>query len=312
MHKAIITPIIALCAIEAIAHTTDSIKSQPSAIEITIGSAIGLATNAATTEVLKYSIHEMRPDGSGNNSFPSRHSSWAFAASTLASNYLSRHSPWYSLGAQFIATGIGAQRIVARRHYASDVVAGSLLGIASAELGTFVARKIFGSGSGLSFYDVENDFRTTVSMNTGAAYPLGSPSDAHLCAAYMAAVRAAIPIDGRWGVSASVRSFFTPVRYGAEVHPLTAAGISAGAVTHLQLPLPALALQPHAEIGASWLTGAGAWRHSRMAFTAETGCTLSWRLTENFATGATASFGLMTLPRAIGTFNVSISSVAVF
>ena len=201
MHKAIITPIIALCAIEAIAHTTDSIKSQPSAIEITIGSAIGLATNAATTEVLKYSIHEMRPDGSGNNSFPSRHSSWAFAASTLASNYLYRHSPWYSLGAQFIATGIGAQRIVARRHYASDVVAGSLLGIASAELGTFVARKIFGSGSGLSFYDVENDFRTTVSMNTGAAYPLGSPSDAHLCAAYMAAVRAAIPIDGRWGVS---------------------------------------------------------------------------------------------------------------
>ena len=313
MKKYILTAI--LCAGSAMlarAEAPDSIQPSPKPVEIAVGSAIGLATNGALTEVLKCGVHEMRPDRSAHNSFPSRHSSWAFTASTLASNYLYRHSPWYSLGAQLIATGVGAQRIMARRHYGSDVIAGSVLGMASAEFGTFVARKIFGRGSGLSFYDVENDFRTSVAMTTGGAWWLDSPADADLCAAYTAAVAVVVPATDVWGVSASVKSIFAPVKSAEGVYPLGSAGISAGGVAHVRLPLPALALEPKAEIGGAWLRSTKGWHHSRCGFTAEASCTLSWRLTEHFATAATAGFGMITVPRAMASFNVSISSVALF
>lgn len=304
--------LLAFTVDSASAYGSDTSYIAPKPVEIVIGSALGLATNAAATEALKHGIHEMRPDGSANNSFPSRHSSWIFTASTLASNYLYRQSPWYSLGAQCVATAVGAQRILARRHYASDVIAGGVCGIASAELGTFLSRKIFGRKSGLSLYDTDNDFQTSIAMTTGAVYWLNRPYDADLCTAYATSVSANIPVKGNWGVIASLRNLLAPVRSAADLHPLSATGVSFGATTHIRLPLPALALEPKAEAGISYLSGADQWSHCRIAFTGLAGCSLSWRLTEHFATSATAAFEMLTVPQALSSFTLSISSVALF
>ena len=107
--------------------------------------AIGLGINAALTEGLKHTVHEMRPDRNGNNSFPSRHTSWAFAGATVFANATYRHSPVWPMVFHAAASGVAFQRVASRRHYASDVVAGAAIGIASAELGFALGRLISGS-----------------------------------------------------------------------------------------------------------------------------------------------------------------------
>jgi membrane-associated phospholipid phosphatase len=87
------------------------------------------ATLAATT-ALKSLIHEQRPDGSGNDSFPSGHTAIAFAAARFIDK---RYVPEASLYL-YVAAGLTAlARVKADKHITKDVVAGAALGYASAE-----------------------------------------------------------------------------------------------------------------------------------------------------------------------------------
>lgn len=72
---------------------------------VAVGGAAVL--NIAVTEGLKHSVHELRPDRSENNSFPSRHTSWVFTASTVLSNELYHYSPWWSVAAQAASSAVG-------------------------------------------------------------------------------------------------------------------------------------------------------------------------------------------------------------
>ena len=87
------------------------------------------ATLAATT-ALKSLIHEQRPDGSGNDSFPSGHTAIAFAAARfIDKRYASEASPYL-----YAAAGLAAlARVKADKHYAKDVLVGAGLGYAAAE-----------------------------------------------------------------------------------------------------------------------------------------------------------------------------------
>ncbi len=48
----------------------------------------------ATVSLMKYGTHQLRPDGSGYNSFPSGHTAQAFAAATFLSEEYKHKIPW--------------------------------------------------------------------------------------------------------------------------------------------------------------------------------------------------------------------------
>lgn len=85
-----------------------------------------LAVSEAIVETLKYTTRRERPDGSGRNSFPSGHAADTFAFATA----LERHLGWrYSVPAYIFASYVAVSRLPANRHWLSDVVFGSTVGI---------------------------------------------------------------------------------------------------------------------------------------------------------------------------------------
>ena len=136
---------LAICLSATAQQTADSTYRRVPRTIVAAGGSVVI--NAAFTEVMKHTIKEVRPDRSANNSFPSRHTSWAYTASTVLSNELYRYSPWWSMGAHAVASAVGTQRILAKRHWASDVISGAATGIISTELAYFISRKIYGMPS---------------------------------------------------------------------------------------------------------------------------------------------------------------------
>lgn len=77
---------------------------------------------------LKFAVGRRRPDGSNHRSFPSGHSANAFALATT----LARHrSSMTAIPIYGLATIVPISRIHHGRHFISDVIAGSSLGIAA-------------------------------------------------------------------------------------------------------------------------------------------------------------------------------------
>lgn len=87
-----------------------------------------VAGATATCLVLKYIVNRERPTGTTdryNTSFPSSHATGAFAFSYV----MSRRHPRTTIPLYLTATTIAFSRVYLGRHYVSDVVAGSILGI---------------------------------------------------------------------------------------------------------------------------------------------------------------------------------------
>jgi membrane-associated phospholipid phosphatase len=87
-----------------------------------------LAVSNAMVQTLKYATRRERPDGSGATSFPSGHASDTFAVATA----LERHLRWKGAVPAFaFASYVAISRMHDNRHYLSDVVFGSAVGIIS-------------------------------------------------------------------------------------------------------------------------------------------------------------------------------------
>ena len=85
-----------------------------------------LAMSEALTQGLKYTVRRERPDGSSKNSFPSGHAADTFAFATA----LERHLNWrYSIAAYVFSSYVAISRLPANRHWLSDAVFGSAVGI---------------------------------------------------------------------------------------------------------------------------------------------------------------------------------------
>lgn len=112
---------------------------------------------------MKLCIHEPRPDGVGNNSFPSGHTTLAFMGAELIR---SEYPLGVGITAYAVACGVGFMRLYNDRHWINDVIAGAGVGILCARIGYWmlpVWRKVFNldrrGGCQVAaiapFYDVE-------------------------------------------------------------------------------------------------------------------------------------------------------------
>jgi len=102
---------------------------------------LGTGIYVVTVRGLKASIKEKRPDGS-DKTFPSGHTATAFfGATVLAHEYQDTH-PELVIAGYTLATATGALRIANNKHWVTDVLMGSAIGIASAELAYILYPKV--------------------------------------------------------------------------------------------------------------------------------------------------------------------------
>lgn len=95
--------------------------------------AKSLLLNELIVSSLKTGVDETRPNG-GEHSFPSGHTSTAFALAQFMHHEFGDRSVWYSIGAYSCATAVGVMRVTKNAHWISDVVAGAGFGMLSTEL----------------------------------------------------------------------------------------------------------------------------------------------------------------------------------
>ena len=103
---------------------------------------VSLAVAGLTSLAIKEAFGRERPDStddpylfrpfSRNESFPSGHTTMAFALATSLSEEIS--NPWVSAVLYAGAAGTGWSRMNDRRHWFSDVVGGAVVGITAAEV----------------------------------------------------------------------------------------------------------------------------------------------------------------------------------
>ena len=108
-----------------------------------VSDAFSVAVMTAAVNGLKYTVARPRPDGSSRNSFPSGHTATSFMVAAMLHEEYGWRSPWISFGGYAVASFTGISRIINNRHWASDVVAGAVIGMASVRLGYFLADLIF-------------------------------------------------------------------------------------------------------------------------------------------------------------------------
>lgn len=100
-----------------------------SMLYVTSAAIMGLSTH-----FVKQGVHRLRPDDSGNNSFPSGHTASAFASAEFLYQEFKYKSPWIGYAGYFVATATGTLRMYNNKHWFSDVVAGAGFGIVSTKL----------------------------------------------------------------------------------------------------------------------------------------------------------------------------------
>ncbi|MBF0299763.1 MAG: phosphatase PAP2 family protein [Oligoflexia bacterium] len=82
--------------------------------------------SGAMVNVLKYTIREKRPDTDTRNSFPSGHSTTAFAFAAVVAQ---KHAWYWGTFSYALATFASYSRINDNRHWLHDVIAGATLGL---------------------------------------------------------------------------------------------------------------------------------------------------------------------------------------
>ena len=96
---------------------------------LTTGTAFCVMT--ALAGGLKYTIHEERPDGTDNKSFPSGHAARAFMGAELVRM---EYGTGLGIAAYGTAIGVGCLRVYNDRHWWHDVAAGAAIGILSTHI----------------------------------------------------------------------------------------------------------------------------------------------------------------------------------
>ena len=110
----------------SVVYAVGRLSDKPRVSHVGMDLIQSLAMSEAVTQTLKYTTRRERPDGSGKNSFPSGHAADTFAFATA----LERHLGWkYAVPAYTFASYVAISRLPANRHWFSDAVFGSAVGV---------------------------------------------------------------------------------------------------------------------------------------------------------------------------------------
>jgi len=101
-----------------------------------------LLISLGTSEILKKVIHVERPDQSGNNSFPSGHTTNAFMGAEFLHHEYGHRSGWYTAAGYTTATATGLLRMANNKHWLGDVIAGAGIGILSTRFSYWLIPRI--------------------------------------------------------------------------------------------------------------------------------------------------------------------------
>lgn len=120
----------------AVAYALDAlgIHSKTDIMNRTVILVKGEAMALTTANLLKKATHTLRPDGSSYNSFPSGHTTQAFAAATFLNEEYHDRYPWMPYASYTLASSVGLLRVANNRHYISDVLVGAGIGYLSMKL----------------------------------------------------------------------------------------------------------------------------------------------------------------------------------
>lgn len=86
------------------------------------------------TQSMKRIIAYPRPNGEDNHSFPSGHTTTAFANAAILHEEYGHRSPLYTIGGYTTATAVGAMRVAGNHHWLADVLMGAGVGIAATKV----------------------------------------------------------------------------------------------------------------------------------------------------------------------------------
>jgi membrane-associated phospholipid phosphatase len=115
-----------LLSLATVTYAVGRIKDQPRVSHMGMDLIQALAVSELLTQSLKFATQRERPDGSGNNSFPSGHAADTFAFATA----LERHLGWkFAVPGYIFSSYVAVSRLPANRHWLSDAVFGSSVGI---------------------------------------------------------------------------------------------------------------------------------------------------------------------------------------
>jgi len=117
------------------------IKGRHNILDRTIILAMSSLVSAQLVVMLKHATHQLRPDGSTYNSFPSGHTTTAFIGAEMMNQEFGWRSPWYSVAGYTLAAGTATLRIMNNRHWLSDVIAGAGLGMLSTKFSYWLYSK---------------------------------------------------------------------------------------------------------------------------------------------------------------------------
>ncbi len=106
-------------------------------------SALGEGVLNAVLQPVKESVHRVRPNYSYKiNSFPSGHTATAFLGAEILCHELRDTNKALAYSGYVVAAVTGVLRVYDNKHWFSDVVAGAVLGIASAKLAYKLLKKM--------------------------------------------------------------------------------------------------------------------------------------------------------------------------
>lgn len=120
------------------------VKSRSKIDRMLSANALSLGISSTVTSVIKGSVYEMRPDMSNQSSFPSGHTSMAFACASILSREYGHVSPWVTIGSFTTATATQYCRIKHNRHWMSDIYTGAGIGMLSTSLGYYITDLVMG------------------------------------------------------------------------------------------------------------------------------------------------------------------------